>query len=414
MKILIVHPGTQHSAKLAAALKSGNNEVLLITTVYKKKGSITGFLASFLPQSEKKRLESRVNASLIDSDIMPMCELRGLLLLAIARIDKKKKFYTVYKRVVAKAVGKKAARFACAHDYDAVISFDSYSMYLFEELGKHHYKGITITDYSAAYAPYAKNVYLKQIESHPQLSETLMAERPVLWNNKYFEDMQKEPSFPQYIICASSYTKKTLTTYGICGEKISIIPYGYNPALPPIEKKQNSSIFNFLFVGNVSVMKGIHLLIYAFREINDSTIRLTLVGNPQKTIQEMSINDKNITLKGYVPHNELYKEYLDANVFVFPSLSDGFGFAPLEAMCYGVPCIVSKSSGIADIISDGIDGIIIEDNSVEAIRRAMVMCMNDKEKILTMGCRAKEKALKHTLENYIAELNTYIDGLGSK
>lgn len=109
----------------------------------------------------------------------------------------------------------------------------------------------------------------------------------------------------------------------------------------------------FFMLGGVNIMKGMPYLIEAFKSIKNDTIKLTLVGNVQSVIRDMCKDDSRISLKGYIPHKMIHQEYAKADLFVFPSLSDGFGFAPLEAMSYGVVCAVSDASGICDVILDG-------------------------------------------------------------
>lgn len=411
MKVLIVHPGTQHSTKLAAAIKESGHEVCLMTTVYKKTRSITNFLFPIFPAGEKKRIQSRVNHALNDEDIRLSHEIGGLLLLVVARIDKKKRIYTRLKRCIAKAVGKHAANVAQRENYDIVISFDSYSQYVFKKLEEQNFKGIKVTDYSAAFAPYVKRTYLSVIKQYPELKASLEAERPVLWNEKYYRDLCEEPKWCDYILCASNYTKRTLVSFGVNPDMIKIIPYGYNPQTDNDVIHQNDETFNILFVGNVSLMKGIPFLIQAVKNISNRNIRLTLVGGIHDTIRKMAEQDERIIVKGHVPHSMIAQEYCQANLFVFPSLSDGFGFAPLEAMSYGVPCAITTSSGIADIVENEYDGFVISEESADSIEKVINFCIDNKEACKMMGMRANEKASQYTIERYHKSIQEYVDSL---
>ena len=93
MKIMVIHPGTQHSTKLVAAIKSHGHEVKLVTTVYNKKGSLINKLFKILPNAERQRINSRKHSDLTEEDIILFNELEGLILLVIGRLDKKKILY---------------------------------------------------------------------------------------------------------------------------------------------------------------------------------------------------------------------------------------------------------------------------------------------------------------------------------
>ena len=108
MKILVMHPGTQHSTKLASAIKESGHDVKLLTTVYNKKHTIINFVKKLLPKKEIKRLDARKNNNLNDNDIIVKCELEGIILLLLGRIDRSKKIYAKYKYHVAKKIAQKA------------------------------------------------------------------------------------------------------------------------------------------------------------------------------------------------------------------------------------------------------------------------------------------------------------------
>lgn len=408
MKIMVIHPGTQHSTKLVAAIKSHGHEVKLVTTVYNKKGSLINKLFKILPNAERQRINSRKHSDLTEEDIILFNELKGLILLVIGRLDKKKILYTWYKRIVAKKVGIRAAKMAVKENYDLVFSFDSYAEYPFSYLKNKNSKILCIMDCSAAYAEAAKITYSKQIELYPQLKEALMEERCVLWNKKYYSDMLHEAKISDYIICASSYTKRTLTEYGIKNDVITVIPYGYNPA-SVCKSEDKREGFNILYVGGVNIMKGMPYLIEAFKSIKNDTIKLTLVGNVQSVIRDMCKDDSRISLKGYIPHKMIHQEYAKADLFVFPSLSDGFGFAPLEAMSYGVVCAVSDASGICDVILDGENGFIFKAESSIEIKRIIEKCIDDKHMLNVMSKKARIKALEFSEKSYADKIESFLE-----
>lgn len=408
MKVMVIHPGTQHSVKLATAIKNSNHEVTLVTTVYNTKKSLIRKLSYVLPKKEQKRLAARKGRQLDDAEIQLFGEVLGLILLLIARIDKNKKLYVRFKRMVAEYVGYRAAKMAMNEKYDVVIAFDSYARYPFDMLIKKKSSIVRVIDCSAAYAPKAKETYSKIISQYPQLEESLKAERCVIWNERYYQDMVDEAFMANYILCASNYTKHTLVEQNIKESIIHVVPYGYTKEESQDAQGKNDTGLHILYVGGVNVMKGIPYVIQAVQEVQDDNIHFTVVGNTQEIVKEMAQGDQRIEFKGYIPHGELYKEYQKADVFVFPSLSDGFGYAPLEAMSYGVPCIVTETSGISDILSDKEDGFIIRAESSDEIKQKIEWCCNNKEKLMLMGKKAKEKAKQYSEDEYKRNIGSFL------
>ena len=200
MKVMVIHPGTQHSVKLATAIKNNNHDVTLVTTVYDSRKSIIRKLSCFLPKGEQKRLAARNGKQLNDEDVQLFGEMLGLILLLIARIDKSKKIYVRCKRMIAKYVGYRAAKMAMKKKYDIVIAFDSYARYPFDILIKKKAPIIRVIDCSAAYAPKAKEIYSKIIMQYPKLEKTLMAERCVVGHKKYCQDLVDEMFKTDYIL----------------------------------------------------------------------------------------------------------------------------------------------------------------------------------------------------------------------
>ena len=79
-------------------------------------------------------------------------------------------------------------------------------------------------------------------------------------------------------------------------------------------------------------------------------------------------NASNIEYLGYLLPETVANRYKDADVFVFPSLCDGFGLAALEAMASGLPVICSANSGVADLIQDGVNGFVVETGDAGELR----------------------------------------------
>lgn len=132
-----------------------------------------------------------------------------------------------------------------------------------------------------------------------------------------------------------------------------------------------------LVVGTREPRKNLPMLVRAFRRMraaNETKLGLVIVGrtgwNSDIVEDDLRNHDEQLVVTGFVPHSDLIALYNLAEVFVLPSLYEGFGLPPLEAMACGCPVIVSNRGSLPEIVGDAAILIDpeIEDSIMEAIR----------------------------------------------
>lgn len=194
--------------------------------------------------------------------------------------------------------------------------------------------------------------------------------------------------------------------YKIDSKKIYIVSHG-------IEAIENSKIQNkvfnfpyFLFIGRLELKKNIIGILKAFdlfKAENRSHHKLVLSGNlgfGKEAIMEV-INKhrfkKDIVLTGWVDEDKKRDLLAGAEVFIFPSLYEGFGFPILEAQSYGVPVITSCISSMPEVAGDG--AVLVNPHNHEEIKEAMARIVTNEElknKIIESG---KENLKRFSWEN---------------
>lgn len=112
-----------------------------------------------------------------------------------------------------------------------------------------------------------------------------------------------------------------------------------------------------MYAGNYYPYKNIGTLLKAFKLVKSSQpdLQLVLVGPEdyfQEKIKNQASNIKDVYFTGYVEYEELVALYKHAELFVFPSLSEGFGMPPLEAMAQGTPVLSSDASCMSEVLGD--------------------------------------------------------------
>lgn len=165
------------------------------------------------------------------------------------------------------------------------------------------------------------------------------------------------------IVCCSTFTAKTCISLGISAKKINVIPYG-SPSVDASfadRVRQQSESCKFLFVGSGIHRKGLHHLLLAWRQAGLSHSQLTIVSrkvDPQ--IRKNFDPGDNVSWLSSVSDSDLSSVYASSDVFVMPSLIEGFGYVYLEAMAHGCFCVGSANTALPDLLSpDSVVGRVV-------------------------------------------------------
>lgn len=161
------------------------------------------------------------------------------------------------------------------------------------------------------------------------------------------------------VIAVSNFTKqKIINHYGINPDKIIVIYNGIDHVnhITAYERSIPDPII--LFLGRITLQKGPDYFVKTAKKILDHRPDVTFViagsGDMEPRIIEevaaLGISDK-ILFTGHLRGDNIDRIYQMANVFVMPSVSEPFGLTPLEAMTHSTPVIVSKQSGVSEIIN---------------------------------------------------------------
>jgi glycosyltransferase involved in cell wall biosynthesis len=170
-----------------------------------------------------------------------------------------------------------------------------------------------------------------------------------------------------HIITASEYSKRDIVrTYGIAEEKVTVTYYASSDEFFPTDKEFAKGILarkygiegNFiLYLGRLQGRKNLVRLVAAYARFRKSGCqhKLVLAGKQDSLSQAVRSQiqllklENEVLLPGYVPRNDMPAFYNAADVFVYPSLYEGFGLPVVEAMACGIPVITSRSSSLEEI-----------------------------------------------------------------
>ncbi len=167
----------------------------------------------------------------------------------------------------------------------------------------------------------------------------------------------------------SSFAHRSFIAKGVPAEKVRLVPYGvdlqrFRPLAEPAK-----DVFQVLFVGQVSLRKGVPYLLEAFRALQHPRKQLTIIGSVQPEIQPFLHNlEGEIVVLGPRPQEEVKQWMSRSHVMVLPSIEEGLATVQGQAMACGCPVIGTDHSGAEDLFTDNVEGFIVPIRNAEAIR----------------------------------------------
>lgn len=222
------------------------------------------------------------------------------------------------------------------------------------------------------------------------------------------------------IVAVSEATARDLAFhFPSCRDRVRVVGEGVEPIFQPAPEDEVARIREeldapegyVLYVGALEPRKNVGALLRAWghaKKEHDDFPPLILAGDAgwhnrplRRRIEELA--PFGVQLLGRVDEERLVRLYQGARVFAYPSLYEGFGLPPLEAMACGVPVVVTETSSLPEVVGDA--GVIVEPSSVQALSRALIDVVQDSERAEDLARRGLERARGFTWERAAAGLD---------
>lgn len=202
------------------------------------------------------------------------------------------------------------------------------------------------------------------------------------------ERREREIASCDRLLVDSGFVARSFVSHGIPAERLALVQPGLDLArfAPRTASEASDSVFRVVCVGLITPRKGQHLLLEAWRLLKLPHAELVLVGLPGR--------DAAAVLRGFsgtfahrrsIPNASLRTLLIGSTVFVAPSIEDGFGQAPVEAMGCGLPVIVTENVGMSDLVTDGYDGFVVPPFDAEALAVRIELLYRDRPRADAMG-----------------------------
>ena len=185
---------------------------------------------------------------------------------------------------------------------------------------------------------------------------------------------------------------------GVPTEKLTLIPLAYEASEVVDHKLESRQVrayparftherpMRVLFLGQVNLRKGAARLLEAAQTLRDEPVEFWIVGPVQIANAETAADNARVKWFGPVMREETAEKYRAADIFILPTLSDGFAITQLEAQAHGLPVISSKYCG--GVVENGRNGIVLQEPSAARIVAAIRDCVANPNWLQTLAARS--------------------------
>jgi glycosyltransferase involved in cell wall biosynthesis len=346
-KVICVHIGARSHYLLPSAIEASGNLDALITDTW-IRSNLLRFLLTKVPLRTLRSLAGRYT-SCISSNKVTSFGLYFLLFEFYLRVRYTYSWTLVLKRdAIFQRLALKKIKRATSHQHVFAISYTALECFKIAKL-----KGMKTILFQVDPGLEEERIISQLVLKYP--SKTTWEPAP----NQYWENWKMECDLADLIMVNSTWSKKGLIQQGVQEKKISIIPLPFT-----LLKKHTDFIRTYpvaftkqrplrcLFLGTLSYRKGIHLILQAAKALQQLPIEFICVGRSE--IPTDFGDCPNVLYSGIVTREETDSFYKDADVFLFPTLSDGFGLTQLEAMAWKLPVIATDYCG--DVVEHAKNG----------------------------------------------------------
>jgi glycosyltransferase involved in cell wall biosynthesis len=222
------------------------------------------------------------------------------------------------------------------------------------------------------------------------------------------------------VVTVSQHSKVDVCKYlSLDPHRVSVVPCGVNPRFTPIvedrERTRLSERYGIrrpyiLYLGDIQARKNVTGLLHAFARLRAtrSTHTLVLAGAPTwkyeaiyRVVTHLGLS-ADVIFTGYVATDDVPALYRQADLFVFPSLYEGFGRPPLEAMACGTPVVTSNVSSLPEVVGDA--ALTVDPHDVDGLAMAIERALVDAPLRAELRSRGLERTAGFTWEHAAREM----------
>jgi len=281
----------------------------------------------------------------------------------------------------------------------------------------HSYEDCSLWQFEEAKRRGQACIYDMPIGYYPAWQETerALAKRFVEWlpagglgSHRFArpEQKSKEMELADLVFVPSTFVENTIRRFA--DKNCALAQYGVDTTFwqPPADVKKDETL-QFLYAGQLSIRKGIPVLLEAWKRADLKDAELHLVGTWLLADRIRGELPKDVHWFGACSRQELLGHYQSADVFVFPSFFEGFALVLLEAMACGLPVLASDATGAPDLLDDA-TGIVLPAGDADQWIDALREVARQRDELPALRKAARKKACQCTWERYREAVSTAV------
>ena len=230
---------------------------------------------------------------------------------------------------------------------------------------------------------------------------------------EYFARREQEWALADRVVVNSEFSRQALLQQGVPAEKLVVVPLCYEANADALNVESRNEVtdtpppprpasgheqveLRVLFLGQVILRKGIQYLLAAARKLEREKIHFDVVGPIGISREAMATAPGNVTFHGRTGRDQAAGWYRRSQVFVLPTLSDGFAITQLEAMAHGLPVIATPCCG--EVVSNGVDGFVVPASDPDSLVAVLKRYLSEPGLLEAHRSAALEKSKQFTLQ----------------
>ncbi len=269
-------------------------------------------------------------------------------------------------------------------NWPLIKTFDSWLSSRIESCDVFHcLSGFGVASHRVAKARYGALTICDRGSSHILFQDDILREeyfklgipyRPI--DSRIIERELTEYEECDVIFVPSRFVQRSFIDKGIAEEKLRVVSYGVDLEMfRPVQK--DDKVFRIIYVGEISVRKGIHYLLEAASRFSEKEVEVWFIGAVLPEARALLARyEGRFRHFGVLPRAELYRYYSQGSVFVIASIEEGLALVQAQAMACGLPVIATTNTGVEDLFSDGVEGFIVPIRDADAIAERIAQLLS--------------------------------------
>ncbi len=396
-RVVVVQSGARDAYQVARALaETGQLETLVTDLYWPADRPWARALGNLLPSRLRALLLQRTEPRLPSQRVHTLW-VRGLLTLLV---DKLPRAPFRWRRSLMRATDARLGAVAGKLARTTGAGLLSYSYYGYDAFRAYGRPGVLFQLHP--HPASMRRILRAELDAHPDCAESLRKEWELSLPEADYQHLVAETRMAKSFLVASTFTRKTLEEHGARSEAIRVIPYGVDCQRfsPDQTRTSGGRRLELLFVGRINQRKGIKYLLEALRLLRSEHVHLTVCGRVVDSLDLFRPFGDQVTLRPDVSPAELCAAYRAADLFVFPSVAEGFGQVLLESLASGLPILSTTHTAAPDLITEGVEGFVVEPRRPDLLARHIDWAATHPEALRPMRARARQRAEQFTWASF--------------